>query len=332
MKLNIGIIGYGKMGVMRHNIIKKYSSFAKVEMISDSKDLKINSDCKFVKDYREIINNPDINTVFICTPNYLNKKITLEALRKNKNVFCEKPPAVNYKDIKKIIEVEKKSKSKLMYGFNHRHHESIKLMKKLILSKKYGKILWMRGRYGKSVDKKFYNNWRSKNELSGGGILIDQGIHMLDILIFLYGTFDVIKSVSSNLYWKSDVEDNMFVIFKDSKTGVSASLHSTMTQWRHLFSLEVFLEKGYLVLNGLKTSSKSYGKETLTIAKNRSVSPAATWKDEKKINFKKDNSMQNEVKDFLLSIKNNKKIKIGNSDDALKIMRTISKIYKEAKK
>ena len=148
--------------------------------------------------------------------------------------------------------------------------------------------------------------------------------------MFLYGSFNVIKSVSSNLYWKSDVEDNMFVIFKDSKTGVSASLHSTMTQWRHLFSLEVFLENGYLVLNGLKTSSKSYGNETLTIAKNRSASPAATWKDEKKMKFKKDNSMQNEVKEFFLSIKKNTKIKVGSSNDALKIMKTISEIYKKA--
>lgn len=330
MKLNIGIIGYGKMGVMRHKIIKKYSSIARVKMISDPDYINTNLECKFVRDYREIIKSNEIDVIFICTPNYLNSKITIQALKYKKHVFCEKPPALNYKDVLKIIEVEKSSRCKLMYGFNHRHHDSVKLMRKLILSKKYGKILWMRGRYGKSVNKSFYNNWRSKKKFSGGGILIDQGIHMLDILMFLYGSFNVIKSVSSNLYWKSDVEDNMFVIFKDSKTGVSASLHSTMTQWRHLFSLEVFLEKGYLVLNGLKTSSKSYGNETLTIAKNRSASPAATWKDEKKIKFKKDNSMQNEVKEFFLSIRKNTKIKVGSSKDALKIMKTISEIYKKS--
>ena len=105
------------------------------------------------------------------------------------------------------------------------------------------------------------------------------------------------------------------------------SLHSTMTQWRHLFSLEVFLEKGYFVLNGLKTSSNTYGEEILTIAKNRSVAPAATWEDEKNITYHSDKSWESEVDHFITTIKNNGKIKIGNSDDAIKLMRIIDKIY-----
>jgi len=127
----------------------------------------------------------------------------------------------------------------------------------------------MRGRYGKSVDQSFYDQWRANPEHSGDGILLDQGIHMLDLFLHLHeGAFDQVEAFVSNLYWKMAIEDNVFAILKDSESGVVASLHSTMTQWRHLFSLEVFLSTGYMVLNGLKTSSGTYGDEVLSIAKN----------------------------------------------------------------
>ena len=105
-------------------------------------------------------------------------------------------------------------------------------MKKLIDEKDFGKVLWMRGRYGKSVDKTYYNNWRAKRKFAGGGILIDQGIHMLDLFLFLGGDFDKIYASVSNLYWKLNVEDNVFATLENTKTGMAAALHSTMTQWR----------------------------------------------------------------------------------------------------
>ena len=219
-----------------------------------------------------------------------------------------------------------------MYGFNHRHHGSIKHMKKLVDEKAFGKVLWMRGRYGKSVDKTYYNNWRSKRKFAGGGILIDQGIHMLDLFLFLGGDFDKIYASVSNLYWKLNVEDNVFATLENTKTGMAATLHSTMTQWRHLFSLEVFLEKGYLVLNGLKTSSNTYGDEILTIAKNRSLAPAATWEDEEDITYHTDESWQSEAADFFSAIKANSEVKPGNSSDALKLMKIVDKIYSFRKK
>ena len=91
---------------------------------------------------------------------------------------------------------------------------------------------------------------------------------MLDIFLYLAGDFDKIQAAVSNLYWDLDIEDNVFAMLQNSKNKIAASLHSTMTQWRNLFSLEVFFEKGYVVLNGLNTSSNSYGEEVLNIAKN----------------------------------------------------------------
>jgi len=327
--INIGIIGFGKMGQIRNRVI---SSMKDVNVVSTYDPVNINAETGNMKSPIHLIENPEIDAVFICTPNHLNKPLTIQCLQAGKHVFCEKPPAFTANEIEEIRSVEKKSGKVLMYGFNHRYHESIIYMKKLIDKHEYGKVLWMRGRYGKSVDDSFYNNWRAKREFTGGGILIDQGIHMLDLFLYLGGDFDNVYAVVSNLYWKLNVEDNVFATMENTKTGMSASIHSTMTQWRHLFSLEVFLEKGYLVLNGLKTSSNTYGDEILTIARNRSVAPAAIWEDERKIRYQADTSWESEVAAFFTAIKSNKPVTIGNSTDALKVMKIVDKIYSYRKK
>ena len=322
--LKVGIIGYGKMGRIRHQVLEGMNDVA-IEMLFDP--LPFTSTHRIAASAEEIVNHPDIDVVFICTPNYLNKKYTILSLQAGKHVFCEKPPAFTAKDVMEIRAVEEKSGKLLMYGFNHRHHESIRHMKHLFDSNEFGKVLWMRGRYGKSVDQSYYDNWRAKKELAGGGILIDQGIHMLDLFLLFGGNFDKISASVSSLFWNLEVEDNVFATLENTKTGLTASLHSTMTQWRHLFSLEVFLEKGYMVLNGLKTSSNSYGDEILTIAKNRSVAPAATWEDEEHITYHNDFSWEFEMHEYFDAIHNGQRIRSGSSDDALKLMKVIDTIY-----
>ncbi len=325
MKLKVGIIGFGTMGKIRKQALDE---LLKAEVIAISEpSLPLNYNELPNLSHNDIINHPFIDIIIICTPNFLNKTLTIEALKAGKHVFCEKPPAFTGPDVLEIREVELKSGKKLMYGFNHRHHDSIIKMKELIDSGEYGRVLWSRGRYGKSVTEDYYNQWRAKRELAGGGILIDQGIHMLDLFLYLSGDYDIVKAEVSNLYWQMDVEDNAFVILKDSKTGKVASLHSTMSQWRHLFSLEIFLEKGYMVLNGLITSSMSYGEEVLSIAKNRSTAPAATWKDEVITKYNINNSWRYEMSHFLNAIENNSPVLIGNSEDAFKLMTIIDKVY-----
>lgn len=325
MKYKVGIIGYGIMGKIRHQAIKEIEKAVVIAVSEPNAEAEIDGIPNVSHD--GIINNPEIDVVIVCTPNFFNKQLTIRALQAKKHVFCEKPPAFTGADILEIKEAEAASGKKLMYGFNHRHHDSVIHMKNLIDSGEYGKVLWLRGRYGKSVTKDYYNQWRAKKELSGGGILMDQGIHMLDLFLYLSGDFDVVKAEVSNLYWHMDVEDNAFVILKDSATGKVASLHSTMSQWRHLFSLEIFLEKGYMVLNGLITSSMSYGEETLSIAKNRSTAPAATWRDEVITKYVNNNSWRYEMDHFFDSIREDKAIAIGNSDDAYKLMRILDKAY-----
>jgi 1,5-anhydro-D-fructose reductase (1,5-anhydro-D-mannitol-forming) len=325
--LNVGIIGFGKMGQIRAHSVE-LSDKAKIRSIFEENTLPNGINYTIVENADEIINDAEIDAVFICTPNYLNKPLTIRVLEAGKHVFCEKPPAFNSNEVKEIIVAENKSGKKLMYGFNHRHHGSISQMKEMIDSNEYGNVLWMRGRYGKSVEKSFFDTWRAKKYLSGGGILLDQGIHMLDLFILFGGEFNSVQADVSNLYWNLEIEDNVFAIYKNTKTGVVASLHSTMTQWRHLFSLEIFLEKGYLVLNGLKTSTGTYGEEILSIAKNRTTAPAAKWEDEEHIIFHDNDSWNSEVNHFFDAIINDFPIQVGNSKDALAVMKLIDKTYK----
>jgi len=150
---------------------------------------------------------------------------------------------------------------------------------------------------------------------------------MLDLFLYLGGEFNNVHASVSNLYWDMEVEDNVFATLENTETGVVASLHSTMTQWRHLFSLEVFLKKGYMVLNGLKTTSMTYGDEMLSIAKNRSTAPAAIWEDEEHFPFHDNDSWSSEIVEFFTAIKENRKVLVGNSDDALRVMKVVDEIY-----
>ncbi len=325
-KVSVGLIGCGRMGRTRAEAIAASGRGCVAALFDPGSETPV--EVPRVTSPDAILADPKIDAVFICTPNYLNQPLTLAALNAGKHVFCEKPPAFTAAEVEAVRRAEEASRKKLMYGFNHRHHTSIKTMKSLVDSGLYGKLLWMRGRYGKSVDHNYLQTWRARRDLAGGGILMDQGIHMLDLLLLLAGDFDEIQGMISSLYWRIEgIEDNVFLNLRNRQTGVVASLHSTMTQWRHLFSLEVFLERGYLVLNGLKTQSGTYGDEVLTVANNRTNAPAATWEDEDRTVFHLDTSWVDETAAFLDAILHDRPIVGGSSNDALRVMRIIDAIY-----
>ena len=244
------------------------------------------------------------------------------------HVFCEKPPGRNVEDILAVIDVEKDNQDlKLMYGFNHRFHSSVEEAKTIIENNTLGNLINMRGVYGKSQMINFnQDDWRTRREDSGGGILLDQGIHMLDLMRYLSGeNFNQIHSFIDNAFWNFDVEDNAYVLMKSSR-GIVAQLHSSATQWRHLFNLEITMEKGSIVLGGILTGSKSYGEETLTMItadpeNDRGAPRESTSK------FNKDVSWDNEIKYFADSLLNNIAIKRGSIDDAIETMKLIEAIY-----
>lgn len=329
--IKCGIIGYGKMGRIRAKAVEE-SGRGKVVGIYDTGPL---SECpyrKFSSDV-EVIHDPEVEAVFVCTPNYRIVPLVENALQAGKHVFSEKPPAFNAMQVAKVMEVERVSAGILMYGFNHRHHESIRKMKTIVDSGEMGRILWMRGRYGKEVDDLFFEGWRANKDLAGGGIMLDQGIHMLDLFLHFAGDFDEVYAFVSNLFWKIEgIEDNCFAIFRDSRSGICASLHSTMTQWRYLFSLEIFLERGALILNGLKTSSGAYGDEDLAIKHNVEKPEEGRFEREEHIIYRTDRSWESEIEMFFDAIETGSCVPLGNTADALKLMTVMDKIYGDRRK
>lgn len=274
-------------------------------------------------DPEEIIDWAD--AVIICTPNHVTAEYTKKAIRAGKHVFCEKPPALNYDQLLTVKDVYEKTEGIcLIYGFNHRQYDSIQKMKEIIDDPETGRILWMRGRYGKAMGDPNTNGWRADPDKSGGGILLDQGIHMIDLMNYFSGGFDVVQSIVTNSLWDVEgIEDNAFLNLYSTETGVAASLHSTMISWRHIFSLEVLLENGYLALNGLKTPSGSYGKEILTITDDKhfesDIAKSTT------IEFKNNITWEKEVRNFIDGIM--KQDGRTNLPDALAVMKIIKEAY-----
>jgi predicted dehydrogenase len=259
-------------------------------------------------------------------PNNIAAEVTIAGLNKGLHVFCEKPPGRDVEDIRQVIEVERKyPKLKLKYGFNHRYHDSVRQALRIIQSGELGDIVNLRGVYGKSRIIPFTGGWRSKRELAGGGILLDQGIHMLDLMRLFCGEFDEIKSFVSNDFWKHDVEDNAYALLKD-RDGRIAMLNSTATQWQHKFSLDISLSKGYIELHGILSGSKSYGEEKIVIGKRDEESDNGQMKSEV-IKFLQDNSWRDEIFEFAEAVVKDKPIESGSSLDALETMKLVYSIY-----
>jgi 1,5-anhydro-D-fructose reductase (1,5-anhydro-D-mannitol-forming) len=326
--LHIGFLGYGKMGKIRYQTISQMGQCLVKAVYEYNAEIETPDNLTRMQSAEELIALDGIDVVVVSVPNYLIKYYVIACLESGKHVFCEKPPGINLNEVLQMKKAMLKSGCKLMFGFNHRHHQSIIKAKEEVNSGRFGEILWMRGRYGKSVPENYFEDWRSKKKFAGGGIFLDQGIHMLDLFMYLVGKFDEVKSFVSNLYWKGDIEDNVFALFKNNK-GQVASLHSTMTQWRHLFSLEIFLEHGYIALNGLKTSTNSYGDEKLTIAVNRSNAPSASWTDEEQHIFSTDDSWERELTIFRDAILRDHQVDNCGVEDAIQLMEMVDKVYKQ---
>ena len=330
-KLKVAIIGYGVVGKRRRAFIdlNPYLQTYYVSDITFQSDGKFKDGVRFYSDYRKVFLQ-DVDVVFISLPNYLAAEVTMLSLKNGCHVFCEKPPARTVDEIQDIINYHKSQYHlKLKYGFNHRYHESVIKSKKIIDSNKYGKVLSFRGVYGKSSIITFDKGWRSEKRYAGGGILLDQGIHMLDLIRYFSCDYEEIYSFISNNYWGHDIEDDAFVLMR-SKQGQVASLHSTAKQWQHRFRLEIILEEGLLELSGILSGSKSYGMETLKIIK-RKQGEGIGNQEHQFFTFLEDNSWKEEIFEFADCIVHDKKIEHGTSNDALKIMNMIFNIYKADK-
>ena len=330
MSLRVGIAGYGIVGKTRHRVLGQHDAFEVVAVsdITFKENPTALENINAYSDYKELIDAEDLDVLFVSLPNKLASEATLIGLKKGLHVFCEKPPARSLEELYPIRDFLKENTDlKLMYGFNHRFHASIIDANNIIRDGSLGEVVNLRGIYGKSNMISFnQTDWRTKRSESGGGILLDQGIHMLDLMRYFAGDFTSVHSFISNSFWNFDVEDNAYVMMK-SDTGIVAQLMSSATQWQHTFNLNITLEKGSLVLGGLRTSSKSYGEETLKIILS-DAEKLDTKPQVEERSYDEDISWDEEIKCFAGVLLNSDNIENGSIDEALKIMELIETIYK----
>ena len=327
-KLKVGIAGYGVVGKRRKECVNQNPNMELVavcDRIFSDNELS-NDNINHYHSYKDLLKEK-LDVLIVCLTNEIAAEVTIAGLECGLHVFCEKPPGRDVKDIVRVIEVEKKCpEQKLMYGFNHRYHNSIVEALHIIQSNKLGKVINLRGVYGKSQLITFNQpDWRTKREVAGGGVLLDQGIHMVDLMRLFAGEFIDIHSFVENSYWNYDVEDNAYALMRTSD-GKVAMLNSSATQWRHRFHLDINLEKGSLILGGILSGSKSYGDETLTIVYANPDNDMGSPK-EVTTKYNTDPSWYSEITEFVGCVIDNKKITSGTSDDALQTMALVYKIY-----
>lgn len=327
MILKVGIAGYGVVGKRRRQCLDKLP-YLKLVAVCDKTfqaDGRFDDGVCHFTHYEDLLQQ-ELDILFVCLTNDVASEVCVAALERGVHVFCEKPPGRNLQDIERVLNcASQHPELKLMYGFNHRHHHSVIDALKIIRSGELGRIINLKGVYGKSKLITFdQTDWRTKREIAGGGVLLDQGIHLVDLMRLFAGEFTQVYSFISNDFWNFDVEDNAYALMK-TDSGIVGMLHSSATQWRHRFELDITLEKGGLVLGGILSGSKSYGDETLKIiwAEHESNGdPKEQW-----TRYNVDPSWEAEVKAFAQAILNNQPIMTGSAKDAYATMALVTKIY-----
>jgi predicted dehydrogenase len=324
----VGIAGYGVVGKRRRQFIDIHpnlKTIAVCDRVFDG-DSVMEDGVRCYTDYHKLLNE-DLDILFVCMTNDILPEVTIAGLKGNLHVFCEKPPGCTVDDIIRVRKIERRfPKLKLMYGFNHRYHDSVKEALSIINSGELGKVVNLRGVYGKAKLITFnQDDWRTRRDKSGGGVLLDQGIHMVDLLRLFGGKYTKIHSFISNNFWHYDVEDNAYAIMQ-TNSGVTAMLHSSATSWRHTFRLEVTTEKGGIILSGILSGSKSYGAETMTVIY---ANPDGDNGNPKEVltKYNNDPSWNSEIKKFVNCIVKDKVVDYGSSSDALETMKLVYKIY-----
>ena len=326
VNFKIGIIGCGLIGYKRS---KSLGSKGKLIACADvninrAKKIAFNKKIKIFTDWKKLLDIKEIDIVIIATPHNQLSKILLHAHKKKKHILVEKPGSKNLSEISKIISKVRRSKIKIRVGFNHRYHPSIIKAKEIIESGVIGKPMYLRARYGHGGRLGYEKEWRAKPSISGGGELIDQGCHLIDLSRLFLGEFNNIKGFINTYFYKMSVEDNAFLTLKTNSHKV-AFLHVSWTEWKNIFSFEIFCSLGKLDICGI---GGSYGREQLTLYK---MSKKMGIPKQKKWKFKlEDVSWKKEMNEFYEDIIYNRKPK-SNLNDAYQTLKIINKIYRNSK-
>lgn len=276
-------------------------------------------------EWREVVTREDVALVVVATTNNLLAEITIGALEAGKHVLVEKPAARNVAEIDAVIAAQQKSGCLVHVGFNHRYHPAIRKARELVASGVAGEMMFVRGRYGHGGRVGYDREWRASPELAGGGELIDQGVHLIDLARLFVGDFHDVRGYAKTFYWDMPVDDNAFMLLT-TKTGRSAFLHVSCTEWKNLFSFEIYGRTAKLHVEGL---GGSYGVERVTLYRmlpEMGPPETTTWE------FPcPDHSWEQEVAEFLEDIALRRPASASLAD-ARAALAVVESIYRESER
>jgi predicted dehydrogenase len=323
--LRIGIVGCGLIGQKRAKALGtggRLVACADID-VGRAENLAKGFGAKVFGDWRDLVCLPEVDVVVIATLHDSLAAITFAAVEAGKHVLVEKPAARSAKELEPVIAAAEKKGVKVRVGFNHRYHRSLRKAKEIFDSGALGELMFIRGRYGHGGRIGYDKEWRAKPELSGGGELIDQGPHLIDLSRWFLGDFSEVQGFAHTYYWDMPVDDNGFMLLKTEKKQ-TAFLHASCTEWKNLFSMEIYGRDGKLDLSGL---GGSYGVEKLTWYKMLpEMGPPETVSWEYPMG---DDSWVVEMAEFYDDIRLNRSPAAGLGD-AYAALKIIEQIYKES--
>lgn len=264
MSRGIGIIGCGLIGQKRSTALGAGRLVACAD-IDEARATQIanRSGAKVFTHWRGLLALAEVDMVIIATRHDSLAEITLAAVEAGKHVLVEKPAARRSAELEPVIAAAKMHGVMVRVGFNHRYHRAFRKARELFDSGALGDLMFIRARYGHGGRIGYDKEWRANPGLSGGGELIDQGPHLIDLSRWFLGDFSEINGFAHTYFWNMPVDDNGFMLLKTSRQQV-AFLHASCTEWKNLFSMEIYGRDAKLEISGL---GGSYGVERLTYYK-----------------------------------------------------------------
>jgi predicted dehydrogenase len=321
--VNIAIIGCGLIGQKRANTLVG----ARVAVCADSDVVKAGQvaakfdGCVATGEWRRAIDRTDIHAVIVATPHNLLADIAACAIDAGKHVLVEKPAARHVDELRPLRVKAEKNSVLVHVGFNHRYHRAFRRARQIVDSGALGPLMFIRARYGHGGRLGYEKEWRARPEVSGGGELIDQGVHLIDLARWFLGEFPEVESFVHTYFWNMPVDDNAFMTLKTSHEQV-AFLHASCTEWKNTFCFEIYGKSGKLQIDGL---GGSYGTERLTFYKMLpEMGPPETTSWEFPM---ADDSWEVETAEFLEDVRLSRRTSVG-LDDAIAALDIVDRIYR----
>jgi predicted dehydrogenase len=256
------IVGCGLIGRRRATTLPAGSLKQVFDIQSDRalEVARLHPNCVSVTNLDDLLHSESVHAVIVSTANHALAPITLAAVRAGKHVLVEKPGGIASAQLAEIESAAATTGSLVRIGYNHRFHPAFLKIRELMRTETLGEIMFLRARYGHGGRVGYEREWRADPKLSGGGELIDQGVHLVDLAEMFLGQFTQVEGHAATAFWDMPVDDNAFLSLRTAQ-GKTAWLHVSCTEWKNLFSFEIYFRHAKLQVDGL---GGSYGVERLT--------------------------------------------------------------------